>query len=348
MRARSRIAAAVTALALTLPLAACGSDDGDGPGDVATVVPATPAASPPDSGRPAGTVVPALGPVGPASLVLVGGTAAVLGADGVVRLYGAPAGGAPAPREVSGRPKATALAADGDGFVAVSPTGFDLIARDGAVRTVAADLGRDPISVAVADDGRYLVGTASGHVLVFTRAGERERDIHSFVSVDRILVAPEKSAVAGQVTVVDRAQSSVTPIDVDSGEVKAALRAGNGVTNAVVDPAGRVIASNTRDDELLGFFGQPIVMRFRFPVAHSPYAVAYDVARGLAWVATTGDNQALAYDLASGEPRQQVRIPTVGQVSSIAVDPTDGTLYLFSARGDGLQVVAPADVDAAR
>lgn len=342
MRVRTRLTAAAAAAVIALTSAACGNDDAvttdDGPGDVATVEPATPAASPPQSGQLTGGLVPMAVAPGPATVAVAGETVAVLDSEGLhLRTPGAQD-----PRTELADRGATAVVAHGGGFLAVSPAGLDLVAVDGPARHVAVGL-NDPISVAVANDGRYLVGTAHGRLLVLDPDGTLQRDIHSFVRVDQILVAPESAEVPGQVTVIDRAQSSITPVDVDTGELKAALRAGNGVADAVVDEYGRVVASNTRDDEILGFFGQPIIMRFRFPVAHSPYALAYDPIKDLVWVSTTGDNQALAYDLSSGEPRLRARITTVGQVSSMAVDPTSRILYLVSEHGDGLQAVTPED-----
>lgn len=346
MRLSTRVTAAATAVALAVTLSACSSDDvnvGDGAGDVAKVEPATPAASPPEDARPAGTVVPA---VAGSSLAQAGSTVAVLGDDGVVRLHTAPgAADTPAPREVAAT-QVSALVADDDGFLIASPQQVARVAVDGTVTPVAESQG-EVLSLGVAGD-RILVGTADGHLRVLTRSGELQRDIHDFVRVDEILVAPASADWGDRAVVIDRAQSIVAPVDIATGERKAALRAGNGVTEGVVDSFGRVLVSNTRDGEILGFFGQPIVMRFRFPVAASPYALAWDDTQKLLWVSTTGDNVAIAFDLSTGEPRERARIATVGQVAAMSTDPSNGMLYLLSARGDGLQAVARTAVDAAR
>ncbi|MFC0315541.1 hypothetical protein ACFQNE_10750 [Gordonia phosphorivorans] len=346
MRLSTRVTAAATAVVLAVTLSACSSDDvnvGDGAGDVAKVEPATPAASPPEDARPAGTVVPA---AAGSSLAQAGSTVAVLGDDGVVRLHTAPgAADTPAPREVAAT-QVSALVADDDGFLIASPQQVARVAVDGTVTPVAESQG-EVLSLGVAGD-RILVGTADGHLRVLTRSGELQRDIHDFVRVDEILVAPASADWGDRAVVIDRAQSIVAPVDIATGERKAALRAGNGVTEGVVDSFGRVLVSNTRDGEILGFFGQPIVMRFRFPVAASPYALAWDDTQKLLWVSTTGDNVAIAFDLSTGEPRERARIATVGQVAAMSTDPSNGMLYLLSARGDGLQAVARTAVDTAR
>src|SRR5690606_30942427 len=116
-----------------------------------------------------------------------------------------------------------------------------------------------------------------------------------------------------------RAQSSVTPIDPADGDLGPALRAGNGATNSTVDRYGRILVANTRDGEILGFYGSPLVMRFRYPVADGPYAVDYDDTRNLLWVSTTGNNEVVAYDLADGEPSEKQRFASVVQPDRITV-----------------------------
>lgn len=337
MRAPSRFAAAVVAVALAASLVACGDDDvssGSGAGDVPTVEPATPAASPPESGQLPGTVVQTSGGT---ALAQAGTQVAVLGTDRLLRLLTPPgAADTPAPREVE-LPGVTAVVEDGDGFLAATPDQIARVGRDGAVTRVAGGQGT-VLSLAVAGD-QILVGTSDGHLRVLNRSGELQRDIYDFVQVNQILVAPESSDVAGQVIVVDRAQSMVAPVDIATGDRKAALRAGNGAAVATIDSYGRVLLTNTPDDQLLGFFGTPIVMRFRYPVAAAPWAVAWDQNQKLLWVSTTADNQAIGYDLSTGEPRELMRLATVGQVAAMRIDPASGMLYLISQRGDGLQAV---------
>lgn len=342
-----RISAVAAILVLAAGVTACGNDEavdtGSGPGDVAIIEPATPEASPPQSTVPAGTVI--AGPGG-AALAQSGSVLAALGGDGVLRLHTAPgAADAPAPRAVD-LTGVTAVIPDGDGFLAVSPTQLSRISADGTVSPIAGDQGA-AISLATSGD-RILVGTSDGHLRVLSATGALQRDIYQFVQVSQILVAPPSSDLDGQVVVLDRAQSMVAPVDIDTGERLAALRAGNGATMAVNDSFGRILLANTPDDEVLGFYGQPIVMRFRFPVAASPYALAWDQAHQRLWVSTTGDNQAIAYEISTGEMREITRIPTVGQVGAMATDPADGTLYLISQRGDGLQVVPSALTEPAR
>ena len=330
-RRTTTVAALALALAATLALTGCGSDDASTTG-IVTFPPATPAASPP-SGQITGRVVEA--PAGTA-VAVSHGTVATLAADGkTVQLYAAPAGEVPAVSVAV--PELTTLIAHGDGFAGVGPDGVLLIGTDGALTPVGGPID-SPLALAFAGDDP-LVGTAQGSLLVLDDRGAKVREIGGFVRVDQVTVSPVDVDGVRQVVVLDQAQSLLVPIDTATGERRAALRAGNGATHLAVDGYGRVLAAGTRDNELLGFYGQPIVMRFRFPVPDSPYALAVDDTHDRAWVSATATNEALAFRLSSGMPEETARVGTVGQVAAAAVDPADGTLYLLSGRGDGLQVV---------
>lgn len=338
---RTRLAAGLLAAATVAGLTACGTESDDSDSSQLDTLPvATVAESPVDTARPAGNVV-AQGAA--QAMAVAGGTAAVLGTDGRTVTLHAKAGAVPAPA-----PRPVRLPIDGvvdvvgvgDHFLAVGPRGLVRIEPDGT--TSLADVAIDaPLSLAV-DGDRVLVGTETGKLLVLSANGERHAEYDGYARVDDILVAPDTASdVEGQVSVLDRAQSAVLPIDIETGDRKASLRAGNGATNAVVDRFGRILVTGTRDDEFYAFFGQPIVMRLRYPTPASPFALAYDEKRDLLWVSSTAENEAVAYDLSRGDARERSRVATVGQVTAMTVDPTTGRLLIASGRGDGLQSVAP-------
>lgn len=333
------LAVGFSVIAVAVTLAACGSSDTPSAPDVPTVTPATaPAAPPGPASAPAGIVLPT--PAGSRGLAVDDGVVAVLDPAGttVLRYRDARPGAEP---QRSTTPPLTRLVGSGDGsFVGVGPDVIARISADGAVATTPTEVA-DPTALARTASGQVLVGTADGRVLVFDRDLRPGRVIDGFVRVDDITVSPEHADLPGeQVVVLDRAQSSVTPVTLSDGNLGPALRAGNGATTSTVDRYGRVLVANTRDDELIGFFGSPLVMRFRYPVANGPYAVDYDDTRNLAWVSTTANNEVVAYDLSGGEPEEKHRFPAVAQPDSIAVDDATGTVYVLSARG-GLQVATP-------
>ncbi|MEP9392456.1 hypothetical protein ABLE92_06300 [Gordonia sp. VNQ95] len=343
-RTRARQATTLVTALITagLLVAGCGSgnDSQSGATDVATVVPATPSPAPAGPATPAGVIIPT--PAGASAPALSGGKLGVLGSGGtsVLRFDTA---SMQAPPTIITTPHLTTIVGAGDGaFVGVGPNTLARISADGAVATTPLDTDT-PTAVARTADGRILVGTGNGHVLVLGTDLAIKRDIGGFVRVDEITVSPPSADLGSeQVVVLDRAQSSVTPIDLATGDLGPALRAGNGATNSTVDHYGRILVANTRDNEILGFFGSPLVMRFRYPVPEGPYAVDYDDTHNLLWVTTTGNNEAVAYDLAGGEPIEKHRFSTVAQPDSLVVDDATGVVYVLSARDGGIEVVSSA------
>lgn len=331
----------LTALVVSVA-AGCGSSDDDRP-DVPTVTPASAVASPPGPVRtPPGTIVAA--PAGARDMAIAGTNLFILGPAGteVLRYGTAALNRAEATATRTPTPELTVIAADADASV-IGAGPRTLVRIDASGRPTSTPTGVDaPTAIAVTADGRILIGTATGHVVVFDRELRQQRDIAGFVRVDDITVSPPGADLATeQVVVLDRAQSSVTPVDIGTGDLKPALRAGNGATTSTVDHYGRVLVANTRDNEIIGFFGSPLVMRFRYPVPDGPYAVDYDDTRNLLWVSTTGNNEVVAYDLADGEPREITRFATPAQPDLLATDGVAGTVYVLGGRDGGLQVYQP-------
>lgn len=340
MASRLRMVTVAVTAVCALTVTSCGSDDSTP--DVPTVTPASAVAAPQVTTAPLGTVVTA---ARGKAIATTPGRFYVLSDDGttVLRFDRAGVTGPGTPSARITTPALTTLTAAADGtLVGAGPGVLVRIGTDNTVSPTTQTGVADPAVLAVTADGRVLVGTTSGSVVVFGKDLSRMRTIGGFVRVDGLTVSPPGADLDDeQVVVLDRAQSSVTPVDIGDGSKGAALRAGNGATTSTVDSYGRVLVANTRDGEILGFFGKPIVNRFRYPVSGSPYAVAWDQKRELLWVSATATNQLIAFDLSDGEPAQRYRVPTVAQPDSIAVDESTGTLYVLSARVDGVQIIDP-------
>ncbi|QKT07453.1 hypothetical protein HUN08_09790 [Gordonia sp. X0973] len=232
-------------------------------------------------------------------------------------------------------PPMRAITADRDGFVAVGEKSVVRIGVRPTPATVVA-LARPGLAVAV-DGNRVYVGTEDGHLLILDDRLHQVGDVGGLVRVDGVAVGQRNGAP--QIVVLDRAQSLVTTINPNSSGRGAALRAGNGATTLVADHYGRFTVANTGDGQILGFYGEPLINRFRFPLPDGPYGLAYDDQRNLLWVSQTAVNRVTAFDLSAGEPRERTRFASVRQPDSIAVDPTSGAVYVLSATGDGLQRV---------
>ncbi|OZG28536.1 hypothetical protein BH683_014250 [Williamsia sp. 1138] len=333
VRGRAGVVMAAAAAVVTL-LAGC-SDSADTP-DVPTIAPQTPIAAPAvAAGVPAGQVVPM--PEAGAALAYCPSTEqlAVLSSDRRSVEFRQTSALSTPTRSVGLSDKASGFGTFANGVLQVLIPNA-LLTVDSATGDVArTDLPGTPLSAVLTSQGQTLVGNDLGQIAVIDAEGRVQRTISGLVRVDAL------AEHDGQVVALDRAQSSVTQVDVADGDLGVALRSGDGATNLTVDHYGRFLSTDTKGGEFLGFSGDPLVNKFRYPVAFGPYAVGYDDTHNLAWVATTGDNRVTAYELASGTPVQTRQFTTVGQADSMVVDPDKGTVYLLSARGEGLQAISP-------
>ncbi len=182
-------------------------------------------------------------------------------------------------------------------------------------------------------DGTMVLGTADGTLYSL---GPGTTDAHRtqvHAHVDSL------AAKGNTVAVLDRGQTSIVTVGAD-GRIGQSLRAGQGATTMVVDPAGRLLVSDTRGGQLLVFGVDPLILRQAYPVADAPYGVTG--SRGLTWVSQTSANSVIGYDLSTGIPLEKVRYPSVRQPNALAFDDAVGTLYVVSGVGEGVQIIEHA------
>ncbi|WP_420866121.1 hypothetical protein [Mycobacterium alsense] len=339
-----RFIACLTLLTLAVGGAGCSSN----PLDAAppTIDPAGPAASPPVSRAPAGTVRPA---DTRATAAIFDGTTHQLAVLAPPENPADPAGPATltefgdphaAPRAVRLPGPATALTGDGRGSAFLSTRGgyfsVDLSTGHAARVSVTGAERADFTAIARRADGRLVLGSADG--AVYTLAAPAPDG--TVASRSKIFARVDALAAQGNTTaVLDRGQTSVTTIDAD-GRVQQSLRAGQGATTLAADPLGRVLVADTRGGQLLVYGVDPLILRQAYPVRQAPYGLAG--SRGLVWVSQTASNTVIGYDLSTGIPVERVRYPTVQQPNSLAFDEASGTLYVVSGSGAGVQVIEHA------
>ncbi|MEV0432435.1 hypothetical protein [Nocardia sp. NPDC050413] len=320
MRLRGSVASTLLA-ALVVATGCAGEDSGP---SVPTREPATAAVSPVVAGVPAGSVTPL-----PATKALLAeratGRLAALDTAGTTLALIDSAGTQRVTLPVAG----TALAQGTAGEV--------LVAADRRVLRVRADSGAvtelpvegDVRSVQIRPDASLVVGTADGTVRVLDPTGAVTRTVTGLVSADALAVTGD------DITVLDRSQTAVVGVGTDA--LGLMLRAGDGATNAMADPHGRIVVADTDGGELLVYSAGPLVLRQRFPVASAPYALAYDPRSDTVWVSCTESNEVVGYDLSTGIGIEVDRLTTVRQPDAIAVDERTGDLFVASAAGEGLQ-----------
>jgi DNA-binding beta-propeller fold protein YncE len=304
-------------------------------------VAATAARSPAATAEPAGTVHALSGT--PTAMIVDADTkllAVAVDEPPAVLLYALAADGTLGqPRKVTlpGPADTLSLAKPGGPLLAAAGSAGELVRislPDGAA--TPASIGGEPVNAADYGDRTLVAVRDRKAVAVLGRDADKvDRMISGgLYSADQVL-ATDKGAV-----VFDRLRNALFELDVRGGRIDEGLRAGDGSTNAVTDRFGRVLVTDTRGGALLAFSLDPLLMRQRYPVGESPYGLAYDPERDLAWVTLTSTNEVVGYDVAGGAPEEKYRFPTVEQPNNVAVDPTSGRVIVASATGKGIQVIA--------
>ncbi|HWM02287.1 MAG TPA: hypothetical protein VNP92_08100 [Actinophytocola sp.] len=227
------------------------------------------------------------------------------------------------------------LAAPGGPLLAAAGSSGELVRislPDG--RAAPAPIRGEPVSAAELGD-RTLVAVRDRKAVAVLGGDRVHRMISGgLYSADQVLSTDEGAVV------FDRLRNALFELDVPAGTVDEGLRAGEGSTNAVTDRFGRVLVADTRGGALLAFSLDPLLMRQRYPVAGAPYGLAYDPKRDLVWVTLTATNEVVGFDVAGEEPTEKHRFPTVEQPDNVAVDPISGRVFVASATGKGIQVIA--------
>lgn len=340
---RTRFAGLMVAiLTVTTGVAGCSSKAIDAPPP--TIEPAGPAAAPPAVTAPAGAVRPLGG--SPVAALIDGGSHLLVvlrpGSDAKAASSLATFGpGDVAPRTIPLPGPATALVGDGRGVAYLSTVGgyfvVDLAAGTASRVDISGQQSTDFTAIARRSDGKLVLGSADGTVFILASP---DRDATAVAEQTKIFARVDSIVTQGNTAVVlDRGQTSVTAVGPD-GRAEQSLRAGDGATTLAADPAGRVLVTDTRGDELMVFGVSPLIMRQRYPVPLAPYGLAG--SSRLAWVSQTAANVVVGYDLATGIPVEKVRYPTVQQPNILAFDDPSDTLYVISGSGAGVQVIEHA------
>ncbi|MEU0506347.1 hypothetical protein [Nocardia sp. NPDC005998] len=341
MRPRGWLPSALASVAVLVLIAGCSSDsDGD---KLQTRPAATAAVAPERTAQPTGDVLRLANPIG--GLLAETGTGALVALDtsrdaGTTLFVIDPA--TIARKDAEGASgigvRTLLLPARGIGLAQGKP-GELLVPADHRIMRVDITSGvttdipvdGDARSVRYRDDGTLFVGTADGKVRELAPDGTVAETISGLASADALALTGD------HLSVLDRRQTSLTQLDLGKDRLGLALRAGDGATNLITDPFGRITVTDTAGNELLVYTAGPLVLRQRFPVGSSPYALAYDQRSDTVWVTCTQSNEVVGFDLSTGIPKEVGRFPTVRQPNSVTIDQRTGDLFVGSATGDGLQ-----------
>jgi len=329
---RSRFAAVL----LPLPLALAGCTSSTPAADPPPAKAAEPAHSPALTTTPAGTVVPldpdaegmVFDPVTGLLAVAVRDPDRLLLVDrngSVVREVALP-----------GHARHLQLAAPGGPVLVPAEDSNSLVEvalPDGT--TTQTPVGVYPHDAAQLAGGQVLVGDERGGTLSVVDGGQVTATLTSQTQPGGI------AAVGDTAGVVDVGAFTLTSYDVPAEQLLDVVAAGEGPTHLVADVRGRFLVADTRGDAVLTFTAEPLVEVSEFPLAGTPYGLAYDGADQVLWVTLTATNEVVGLSTAAAELTEVARFPTVRQPNTVAVDPTSGRVFVGSRATGELQLIDP-------
>jgi DNA-binding beta-propeller fold protein YncE len=196
--------------------------------------------------------------------------------------------------------------------------------------------GTSPHDAAQAPNGTVFVGNELDRMVTVLRGT-------TVVKVFTDSVQPAGVASVGTAMgVLDVRKNDLTIYDADRLTILGSVPAGAGPTHLVADRHGRMIAIDTRGNAVRVFTPLP-APREVGSVAQpgGPYGVTYDPARDRLWVASSGTNEVVGYDMTNAIPREIQRLPTVQNPYTIGVDSTTGGLFIAGVSTGEVQIIEP-------
>jgi DNA-binding beta-propeller fold protein YncE len=148
--------------------------------------------------------------------------------------------------------------------------------------------------------------------------------------------------VGNIVGMIDVRKNSLTTYDAAGLSIIGETPAGAGPTHLVADRHGRMIATDTRGNQVLVFQPNPSgppTQVGAVPQPGGPYGITYDPVRDRVWVASSGTNEVIGYDMTDPQPREVARVATVQNPYTLGVDPETGQLYVAGVSGGVIQIV---------
>lgn len=216
----------------------------------------------------------------------------------------------------------------------------DASTGDITTRSIAGTAAEPAISAVLTSTGELVVGSAEDNkVLVFAEGSEDPEETITVAGHTSQLLAVPVDGADDSVVRTNHASTTIQDIHWRDGEQGGTLRVGLGIGRAAAGEDGMVLASDNRGGQLAVYTATDVVrLHQTIPVPASPWGVAWDGERDLAWITSTGDNTLRGFDLSTGVPEEQVAFDTVADAQNILAL-ADGTLVLASATGGGLQII---------
>lgn len=194
--------------------------------------------------------------------------------------------------------------------------------------------GTVPHDASQAPDGTVFVANEHGGTVTALRGND-------IVKVFTDSVQPAGLAPVGnRMGMIDVRKNDLTIYDTEKLTIVGSTPAGDGPTHLVADRHGRMIAADTRGDAVRVFDTQPRQLA-EIAQPGGPYGITYDPTRDLLWVASSGTNEVVGYDMADPTPREVNRIATVQNPYTLGVDAKTGRLFVAGVTAGVVQIVDP-------
>ncbi|MDT5097835.1 MAG: hypothetical protein QOC76_1572 [Mycobacterium sp.] len=193
-----------------------------------------------------------------------------------------------------------------------------------------------PHDASQAANGTVFVANEHGGTVTVLRGEE-------VVKVFADSVQPAGLAPVGEsMGLIDVRKNDLTVYDTQNLSIVGSVPAGDGPTHLVADKHGRMIAADTRGDTVRVFEPLPTPHQVgEVAQPGGPYGITYDPTRDLLWVASSGTNEVVGYDVSQPTPREVSRFPTVQNPYTLGVDANTGRLFIAGVTGGVVQVVDP-------
>jgi DNA-binding beta-propeller fold protein YncE len=149
------------------------------------------------------------------------------------------------------------------------------------------------------------------------------------------------AAAGGTVSVVDVRADTITLIDAHTLRRVGKAPAGEGPTHVVAE-GGRLFVTDTRGNALLAYATKPkLHLLGRIALPGAPYGVAVDPVRSRLWATLTASNELAEVAIDGPTLRRVASYPTGRQPNTVAVDPSDGRVFVADAGLGVVQVIDP-------
>lgn len=194
--------------------------------------------------------------------------------------------------------------------------------------------GTVPHDASEAPNGTVFVANELGGTVTVLRGDD-------IVKVFTDSVQPAGMAPVGNLMgMLDVRKNDLTVYDAEALTIRGSVPAGQGPTHLVADKHGRYIATDTRGDAIRVFDTEPRQIA-EIAQPGGPYGIAYDSARDRLWVASSGTNEVVGYDMTDPTPREVDRIATVQNPYTLGVDADTGRLFIAGVTAGVIQIVEP-------